>query len=237
MTPTRPDADTPADLHLQPPTPEDSPAVTRAVTALVALALFVGLFFLGCDGWLAYKVPVSTQDLRDASWFFSYTPTDYFSSVVGTAFALGVLAVGLVLGLVRNSAVYGLLGVICALCLHGLSLPSVQFRQSAGAGTAKIGCYVWDSRECKSMLGVRFDNAPSMYLPRAEADKSGEIYTAWYLKAREGLVSSTLQAAAPFLSVPYYAFHPDVLNAKLNAQRAEVARFRASHAAAASTHQ
>ncbi|MBU9199839.1 hypothetical protein KTD31_00300 [Burkholderia multivorans] len=212
-------------------TPEESPAVKLAVALLLAALVLGALFILACDAWLAYRVPVSTQDLRDASWLLSYAPTDYFSAVVGTFFALGVMAVGLVAGLVKKSATCALLGPICAICLHVVGLPSVQFRQSAGAGTAKIGCYVWDTRECKTMLGVPADNAPSMYRPRAEADATGEVYAVWYEKARTGLKPHTLLVAAPLLSVPYYAFHPEELNAKLNAQRNEVARFRASHGA------
>lgn len=201
----------------------------------VVLLLFAGLLILGCEGWLAYKVPVSAQDLHDSSWLFSFAPVDYMRNVIGLGLSATCLVMGAVIGITRNAAFPVLSGVFFAVVLHAAGSPTVQLRESVAGGTAKIGCFVWDSKECRQMLGVPVSNARSMYVPRAEADRTGEVYEDWYLKARRKLEPSLLQTTIPLLKAPYYALNTDELNARLNAQRAEVARFRAANGASAPT--
>lgn len=201
----------------------------------VVLVLLAGLYILGCEGWLAYKVPVSAQDLHDASWLFSFAPVDYLRNVVGLGLSLTCLLVGGAIGVAKNSPVPALTGIAMAVVLYAAGSPTVQLREGVAGGTAKVGCFVWDSKECREMLGVPVNNARSMYLPRAEADRTGEVYEDWYLKARGKLEPNLLLTTIPLLKAPYYALHTDELNGRLAAQRAEVARFRAANGVVAPT--
>lgn len=219
-------------------TTQEAPGISEPSALLMApvvLLLLAGLFILGCEGWLAYKIPVSAQDLRDASGLFSIAPAGYLSNVIGVGLSLTCLLMGGALGVARNSPVPALSGIFLALLLYVVGSPTVQLRESVAGGTAKIGCFVWDSKECREMLGVPAGNARSMYVPRAEADRTGEIYEDWYLKARGKLEPSLVLSAIPLVKAPYYALHIDELNARMNAQRADVARFRAANGVAAST--
>lgn len=213
----------------------ESSEPSAVLMAPVAFLLLAGLFIVGCECWLAYKVPVSAQDLHDSSWLFAFAPVDYLTNVIGLGLSFTCLLMGAAIGVAKNSPVPALTGIAMALVLYAAGSPTVQLRESVAGGTAKIGCFVWDSKECRQMLGVPVNNARSMYAPRAEADRTGEVYEDWYLKARGKLEPNLVLPTVPLLKAPYYALHTDELNARLAAQRAEVARFRAANGVAAPT--
>jgi hypothetical protein len=115
-----------------------------------------------------------------------------------------------------------------------IGTPSVNFLVAEDVGAAKVGCFVWDTKECHAMLGLADNNLPSMYLPRAKADKTGENYTPAY----DNAIAPARAAAGTFMTgfsaatAPFVVFDTDALNAKLKAQRAEVARRREADKAA-----
>lgn len=181
--------------------------------------------------WLHHAVPVSEQDLKDASWLAGHSMVEQFS---GMSAAFGVLMafMGIAIGTMRNRLATVVFSVALGSTIFLAGRPSVQFIAAADANLAKVGCFVWDSKECQAMLGLHGKGVQlSMYVPRDEADRTGEVYADWYNKALAGarLKESVLPVPGTALA-PLLVFHTDELNALLNTQRAELARRRAADA-------
>lgn len=208
---------------------------TSLIHRVVGAAL-VGTFLLG----LLYLVVciVSTMvlgmiagltetDAQQASFLSFRMGLGYHGFVFGTLFVIfGVLNVlrGSTLGLIM--AVLGFVGILA-------TSERVALQQGILDGDLKIGCYSYESLECRTMLKVPTLNAHSIY--NTPSELSGAGYADWYTPIRAKSLSES-QTALPntmpgvaFLKSPItLIFHRDELKAKIAAQRAEVAQFQAS---------
>lgn len=184
--------------------------------------------------WLKHTVPVSAADMKDASWLYGFQEVEHFAGLFeGLGVTMAVMGIAIGFCLKRGSTLVLSLAVGTVMFICGM--PSVNFLIAVDVGTAKVGCFVWDTKECHAMLGFADNALPSMYIPRAEADKTGEVYTATYDKA----IAPAREAASRFMPgfsaaiAPFVVFDTEALNTKLKAQRAEVARRRESDKGAA----
>lgn len=181
--------------------------------------------------WLHHAVPVSEQDLKDASWLAGYSTVEQLS---GMSAVFGVLMafIGIAIGTMKNRIATIVFSVALGSTIFLAGRPSVQFIAAVDASSAKVGCFVWESKECLSMLGLHAKGTPpSMYVPRDEADRTGDVYADWYNKALAGARSKASVLPVPGTAMaPLLAFHTDELNVRLNAQRAELAYRRAADA-------
>ncbi|WP_126223626.1 hypothetical protein [Burkholderia ambifaria] len=179
--------------------------------------------------WLQHAVPVSEQDLKDASWLAGYSTLERFSGM-SAVFGVVIAFMGIAIGMMQHRMVTIAFSVVLGSTIFLAGRPSVQFIAAVDANTAKVGCFVWESKECRAMLGLHETGTlPSMYVPREEADRTGDVYAGWYNKALADARSKVRALSVSGTAIaPLLVFHTDELNAKLNAQRAEVARQRAA---------
>lgn len=212
-------------------TPDTSSRNALSIGGLVAsimggLGFVLLVFYVACTLWLAAKVPVSPQDLKDASWLLSYSATEFSATTIGVGMSVTCFVMGIVVGFVKNSPIPAFTGLAMCLVLHTSCMETTQLRAGVVSDSARIGCYVWESSECRAMLGVTVNDARSMYQSQAQMERTGEALAPWYQKALDAHVSwDAFTLIEPFSTV-WAAFHTNELNAKLNAQRVAVTHFR-----------
>ncbi|RQR65297.1 hypothetical protein DIE18_02095 [Burkholderia sp. Bp9125] len=179
--------------------------------------------------WLQHAVPVSEQDLKDASWLAGYSTLERFSGM-SAVFGILMAFMGSAIGVRHNRMATIAFSVVLGSTIFLAGRPSVQFIAAIDTNLAKVGCFVWESKECQEMLGLHGTGTLlSMYVPREEADRTGDVYADWYDKAMADARAKVSALAIPGTAIaPLLAFHTDELNARLNAQRAELARRRAA---------
>ncbi|MCE0853538.1 hypothetical protein LU689_26915 [Pseudomonas asiatica] len=147
---------------------------------------------------LAFKVPVSAEDLQHASWLVN---APYFMPFLYGA----MLVMGFALALQLISPMTLSLGVLMTSFVGGVSTaPEVSLRSAVLAGEAKIGCYEYTFRACTEMLGL-----PSR---AANPDQSAQL---------GGHQATPVQVMA-FLRAPFDVFKADQLNQMLDTQRLEL---------------
>lgn len=202
---------------------DEAPATGKYDALLLSFLVLGALSSIGYLMWFASRVPVSAEDIKESSWGAGMWNLTGFMSVQATVMGYTCLVTGVLIGVAKRSLPAVLTGVFVAATLHFGASETAQFRFNAAMGTAKIGCYVWDSKECRGMLGVPAGIAPSMYLPAAEQARNGKVFTNWYENKLE-----SLEFPGGFHSTVRNLFSPDALNAALTEQRNAVTRFRKS---------
>lgn len=178
--------------------------------------------------WLAYQVPLTGDDLVSASWLPSYTTATHFSGFMAWAMGATMLLMGLAIALAKQS----LLPVISSvLILGGLSLNSEELMVRIGIATdtVKIGCFVYETTECRVMLGLPAGKTQSRY-------GSDGLNTDWYQAAREKAITANpsdiaLQSVPgwAFLQAPFYVTDTEALRQKVAQQRSALAQLKAHH--------
>jgi hypothetical protein len=211
---------------------QDQPASAPLVVPLVFVSIF--FLFIGyviaaavCAVIFASNVPLSGLDMAQSSWLawaHYIHPGPLFLAML--FFGAGLLNI-----LTADVARGTLLVVFAAFSFVSSSNPII-FRYAALNGHAKIGCYVYESRECLAMLDVQDHTAPSMY-QRPDRSNGYKHWAPWYEEARRGtptpIVLPIMSPAFLILSAPFNMDRAEELNAMLDAQRAEVAAVKAKH--------
>lgn len=203
----------------------------RMAGAVMVGTILLGLLYLSaCIGstvTLGVIAGLTEADAQHASFLSYRAGLGFHGFAFGTLFVI----IGL-LNLIRGST----LGLIIAVIgLAGILATSerVALQQGILDGDLKIGCYSYESLECRSMLEVPTLDAPSIY--RNPSELSGDGYADWYVTIRAKALSESKTSlpntfpGVAFLKSPLTLLvHRDKLIAKISAQRAEVAQFQAS---------
>lgn len=203
--------------------------VPLVIVSIILLSFCYLIVAAVCAYIFAGNVPVSELDMGQSSWlawtFYNYPGPGPLLPIILLALTVMHLAVG-------NAARALIIGVIAVFAFASTS-QSIVFRYAALNGHAKIGCYVYESRECLAMLGVDDPAAPSMYQQPVQ-DNGHQHWAPWYQEARHGtptpVVLPLVSPALLILSAPLNMDRAEELKAMLGAQRAEVAAVRAKHA-------
>ncbi len=201
-----------------------------AGAAMVGTILLGLLYFVACIGStvaLSVIAGLTDGDAQQTSFLSMRAGIGFHGFAFGTLFAIfGVLILlrGRTFGLIM--AVLGLGGILAA-------SERVALLQGILDGDLKIGCYSYESLECRSMLKVPTLDAPSIY--RTPGELSGHGYADWYAPIRAKALSesktglpNTLPGVAFLKSPLTLLYHRDELVTKILAQRAEVAHFQTS---------
>lgn len=199
-------------------------ATTSALVVVGLWLLVAGLSAI----WLAYQVPITDTDLAQASWLPSYTTATHFSGIMAWAMGFTVLLMGLGISFAKQSLLPCLAS---AALLCGVSLNSEQLMVRIGIATdtIKVGCFVYEAKECRVMQGLPAMEAPSRY---------GEdgLNADWYVTARQKAVTArptdvALQSIPgwAYLQAPLYVTDAPRIKAKLEQQRADLAALTAAH--------
>lgn len=205
---------------------------------LLALWALIGVFVIIS---LNFSVPLSTQDLQEASWLSSPTTSLHFTTGP-LLYGLGttVVIMGLAIAVTKGSLPPLILGsTLFAIAFFCLS-EEAHVRIGILDDVVKVGCYIPESRQCLEQLGLDSTGAPSIY-PHRESDtqENPGVWSGWYKKRRTEAtsnISSTLIALHSIpglilLRAPFYLpdMFGELLKAKLIKQRSEVAELKAAH--------
>jgi hypothetical protein len=200
---------------------------TMAIAVAGLLWIVAGYISLGV---LAHAAPLTEMDLKSASWLSSPNLALHFTGGSRGWFWIGaawVVALGMLV--VRRNAVPLFGAVAISLVICALDEAAVM-RVGALDGVVRIGCYVPGSSECLQLAGLPSQGAPSMYsTPRGQQAE-------WYSQERIKAVSRQQEVMAGWHSVPGAALlraplfltSGDRLKALLDAQRKELASFKAA---------
>ena len=207
---------------------DPGPPVTAArSTPSVLEYILGGLLFCGtlallfADIWYEKLVGLSDSDMLHATWLSGAEMDPWLVSFFGLTVPLILLMVGAGYGVAKNSPFPVLLAVFTA-ALFSTANPTSQFLLAEMTGKARIGCLDWSSRECRQMLDVPAGNALSILIKGATDDDCAHLTPGY--EALERRVDAQRQS-----HVLEYLAHPSRMKAHLNAERAEVTRFQASH--------
>jgi hypothetical protein len=181
--------------------------------------------------WLATQVPITLADVKNASWLPSYsTATHFTGGVLGPTIGLAFVAVGIGMFVVKRSVIPLLITLIVVVGGYYSGREESAVRIGVLEGVIRVGCYVPESKECASMLGLSTaSSAPSRY------DSSGVAGDAtWYTERLSSLVNSelankTMLASLPggfTLMAPFHFLDAKKLSLLLDQQRAEVEALR-----------
>lgn len=163
---------------------------------LAALVLYV-VFAAISTAVLNFKVPVSPDDLKHASWLVNPPAISFIAS--------GVSLFAFLVGAFRAFAgsAFGLVLIMAGVVSGTTIFPSVSFRSAVLAGEAKVGCYDYTSRACTEMPGLP-DSASSGQSSKVVRQSSAPIEVLAFVRA------------------PFDVFKADQLNQMLDAQRLEM---------------
>ena len=210
-------------------TPKAESKVAMAVAGLLMLVLLYLIICVFSAISLAVQVPISDAEMLDVSFLSQRLGLQYHGMLFGGLF----LAFALLQLVNRNIVLGGLCGFI-ACCVVLATSEVAAFRQGLLTGDARLGCYVYQSLECRKMLDVPVGSAKSIYSETAKDWDKGNIYASWYAPERARFkaavaspVPSTLPGVALLMS-PVTLFQIDEVKVRLEAQRKELSNFRAS---------
>jgi hypothetical protein len=178
------------------------------------------------------EVLVSYEDLRSASWL-SYTNEHYFGQCLPQVFAVFVIGIGILLAVTGRGLITGLAMVPIGVCMLVFSNDAALFRSAVIDGTAKIGCFSYEGRECREMLSL--DTAGTLPMYQDPTSENGhEKLSPWYADVRKNLKGTGYFVPDSFHSSPFILMHAEELRALLDSQRAELARAKESYSLAGS---
>lgn len=204
----------------------------RAIAASTLLLVLFAWFTAAAMQhlWLTSQVPITLEDLQDASWLGIPAITGTYGTPTW-AMPVLLLAAGSVLcyfaRLPKSFMMPVMLAAIVMLVGGG---HASNLRIGILAGTIKIGCFV-DTAECRAMLGLPEDDAPARMFK-----VNTEVPTDEYRAARAKVVPDSKVHLAQFLSLPSASFfvaplyigETERLKETVAEQRRELAAMRAA---------
>lgn len=204
-----------------------SPVLTVAGGLLVGMALLWLIICVGGTLWLSAAVPLTADDLAQASWLGSYSTAMHFSGFFAKALGATMILMGCGIGLAKQTPLPALTGLLVASAIGLSTGEESMVRVGVAYDTIKIGCFVEESKECRAMLGLPADSARSRYAPAADR-YTGNLNADWYADALGDRDVSVfdLFPGGYFLRTPFLLTQTAELNAKLEAQRAAVVRLK-----------
>lgn len=208
------------------------PYIEMAVALSISFWVLLGI--LSC-GWLAFNVPLTAQDLDNASWLGSPTTALHFTTgpmayLLGSALILTGIATSMASGTPIPSFLAGV--IVCAAAIGG-SHESVV-RIGLLDGTVKLGCYVEKSKECLDMLKLGSTAAPSRWDLKGRGP--AHPHSEWYAQELDKVVSPAVKArviwtAIPggaVLRAPVHLLKAQKLQSLVKEQRKQLAAFKAA---------
>ncbi|APC19514.1 hypothetical protein BLL42_27685 (plasmid) [Pseudomonas frederiksbergensis] len=210
-----------------------TPPHDRSITTLLPIVVFIfgvaALWtYLGVCAYssikLARAVPVSSDDLRSSSWL-SATTYQYFGYFMPKMIGGMLVALGLLIVLMQESFKPLIIHLPIGICLLVFTDSEAMFRSAALDGVARIGCFSFEGRECRQMLGLDSTDAPSMY---QDAMRKNGYWAPWYAEVRNKLPTPDILPLPgnSFWFSPFEVRKAEELNRLLSAQRTELARIK-----------
>ncbi|RMM39441.1 hypothetical protein QO021_28410 (plasmid) [Pseudomonas amygdali pv. lachrymans] len=214
-----------------PPSGESQSGKPMQVLIVIAAGA-ITLYLLACiiaSTALTVLAPIAPSEIEQISWLVTppvFGPLRWF-------LVLGLAGITLKFLLNRSYGISAAALIACTCTVFGLS-PSASARFGILEGDARIGCYTYESLECRKMLGESFEGARSIYEAENENKQGYSRYASWYQGTRRDLesrVKSVLPSSFPyagFLSSPHTLLNVSELNVRIRSQRDVLATFRAN---------
>ncbi|MBW6122592.1 hypothetical protein KZ843_06755 [Pseudomonas aeruginosa] len=212
---------------------EELPQGPLAKAAGLAVVIFMLVAFaylaicVAASTWLTFQVPITNEDMRNASFLSLRVGVYWHGSVIGGLFALYGL------GGLLSLRLSGLIPIVLGLSAIFATSEVSALRQGVLDGDIKIGCYSYESLECRKQLEVPVGDAQSIFRDPSEMRHGG--YAQWYEPIRAAAEASvtaefpnTMPGVALLQSPILVMKHMDKLKSLVAAQREEVARFKAT---------
>lgn len=203
--------------------------IMSIVIAAAGLLIFAWLAIcVLASAWLTFEVPISNEDMKDASFLSSRIGIYWHGAMMGGLIAL----FGLLKMVVTQRLGGGFLMILGISTIFATSEVSA-LRQGILDGDMKIGCFTYESLECRKMLKLPEGDGQSIYRNPSQKKEGG--YATWYEPIRAhlhtkvtALLPNTIPGVAFLQSPVIAAFHVDKLQNVVEAQRSDVSKFRAS---------
>lgn len=199
---------------------------------MLAVAGAIPLYLIACliaSASLTVLAPIAPSDIKQMSWLVTppvFGPLRWYLVMVLAGITLKFLITG-------RYGFSSIALIACTCTIFGLS-PSTSARAGILSGDARIGCYTYESLECRKMLGETFEGARSIYEPVSENEQKPSRFASWYQGTRSDFESSVkgfLPSSLPFagfLSSPHTLLNLAELNLRIHSQRDVLATFRAN---------
>lgn len=208
--------------------------VIRAVNSLIiGVFLLAFLYLLACLAssiYLTVQVPISDTDAKLVSFLAPRLGLQYHGLFLGGM--IGLLGLGQLLSL----RVSGLIPAVLGLCAIFATSETTALRLGILNGDMKVGCFSYESAECRKMLGLPEGDAKSIYRNGKDSGENAG-WADWYATERasmESKVTGALPSTFPgvaFLQAPIIATSRlDDLKERLQAQKAEIEAYVAADA-------
>ncbi len=217
---------------------QNQPAVPQGPLAKVAgwaTIVFMAVSFVylaisvAASTWLTFQVPITNEDMRNASFLSLRVGVYWHGSVIGgllTLYGLGGLL---------SLRLSGLIPIVLGMSAIFATSEVSALRQGVLDGDIKIGCYSYESLECRKQLEVSVGDAQSIFRDPSKMRHGG--YAQWYEPIRTAAEASvtaefpnTMPGVALLQSPILVMKHMDKLKSLVAEQREEVARFKADFA-------
>lgn len=194
--------------------------------------LFIAIGFIGvayiltCIGsafWIVAQGLITTEDMKSSSWLSSPTIVMHFGGFMANAMGTTALIVGAVIAIAKKTPFPAISGIILFSSLQAAFAPQVVYSSGIYNDTIKIGCYVWESKDCQDMLGYPKEKVS---FNKYNKDDTAQ-FTPEYLLAFKALavkpspteIALSSMPGAYFLMSPFTAFHFDDVKKKIQEQR------------------
>lgn len=199
---------------------------TKGEKILLVIFVLLVTWLLVCTVsafWLDLHVPVSKQDLAYASWRDSYSTQMFLGGAMRIGLIVLTVTMALGIAIVKQSGKVLLLGILAASAVFQAGSEVTIVRVGIDTGAIKIGCFVYESKECHDMLGIRSNSAPSIYASETQRSH-GHVYADWYVEALPSHASSFIDLipGGYLLRTPFLIGRESELRDKIKTQRAEV---------------
>ncbi|KZN20699.1 MULTISPECIES: hypothetical protein [Pseudomonas] len=184
---------------------------------------------LGSYLWLAYAIPLNSDDLANSSWLGTQLGLGYHGLFFGLAIGF-VALIRLISGRILGAV---LLAYVAVLVIFSTSEYGA-LRAGVSLGDAKIGCFTYEALECRKMLNISEEGARSIYVDFQDKTVGSGRFAEWYRPLREQLIANTasaLPSTAPGTALvlsPFMLLHMAEIRQQIEDQRQEVAKFKAS---------
>ncbi|HDS1768045.1 hypothetical protein NPS42_22460 [Pseudomonas putida] len=198
------------------------------VIATAGLLIFAWLAIcVLASAWLTFQVPITNEDMRNASFLSPRVGLYWHGSVMGGLLALYGL------GQLLSLRVAGFFLVVLGMSFIFATSEVSALRQGILDGDMKIGCFSYESLECRKMLKLPEGDSQSIYRNPSQKREGG--YAPWYEPIQAhlhtkvtALLPNTIPGVAFLQSPVIAAFHVGKLQNVVEAQRSDVSKFRAS---------
>lgn len=201
-------------------------------TGVGALVVMYVLTCLLSSTYLVLTSSITPEDVAMSSWISSPSTALHFSRglMFYVTFTI-VVMVTMVVSISKKDVPSLIYGILLSLCWALSGTFPVTYEGGIYSDTIKIGCYVWDSKNCQQMIGVNVTssvekynrNDSSRHTPEYRERLSKEV------KPTEWMTAIGSMPGGYFLMAPFVIVKRTEVNYKIDSQRKALLDYKLIH--------